>query len=88
MRSCGRFYGCWGGNTKITTFDGGHAECAVIIRYVDITGGVDCDTFWPLELSISSRKEVSVAIKLLDTAISAVCYIDVSGSINRNTRGI
>lgn len=29
MRSCGRFYGCWGGNTKITTFDGGHAECAI-----------------------------------------------------------
>jgi hypothetical protein len=29
MRSCGRFCDCWGGSTKNTIHDGGHAECAI-----------------------------------------------------------
>ncbi len=27
MRSCGRFYDCWGRGTKNTIYDGGRAEC-------------------------------------------------------------
>ena len=30
MRSCRRFYDCWGRSTKNTIHDGGHAECAIV----------------------------------------------------------
>ena len=33
MRSCRRFYDCWGRSTKNTIHDGGHAECAFIITF-------------------------------------------------------
>jgi hypothetical protein len=32
MRSCKRFCDCWGGSTKNTIHDGGHAECGIRIE--------------------------------------------------------
>jgi replicative DNA helicase Mcm len=37
MRSCRRFYDCWGRSTKNTIHDGGHAECGEILTRQDFS---------------------------------------------------